>query len=92
MLLLHLDGVPEVLPETGDPVRVGDRVVGRVGTVVQHHELGSIALALVKRSVTPDTELLAGAEDRQVQASIDPDSVPPDTPGLGREAARGLHG
>jgi folate-binding protein YgfZ len=92
MLLLHLDGVPEVLPETGDPVRVGERVVGRVGTVVQHHELGSIALALIKRSVTPETELLAGAEDRQVQASIDPDSVPPDTPGLGREAARGLHG
>jgi hypothetical protein len=92
MLLLHLDGVPDVLPETGDPVRVGDRVLGRVGTVVQHHELGSIALALIKRSVTPDTELLAGADGRQVQAAIDPDSVPPDTPGLGREAARGLHG
>ncbi|HEV2783608.1 MAG TPA: folate-binding protein [Actinophytocola sp.] len=92
MVLLHLDGSPEVLPETGDPVLLGERAVGRVGTVAQHHELGPIALALVKRSVPVDAELTAGAEDRVVQASIDPDSVPEDTPGLGREAARRLHG
>ena len=67
-------------------------VVGRVGTVAQHHELGPIALALVKRSVPVDAELVAGAPERTVQASIDPDSVPADTPGLGREAARRLHG
>ncbi|MBW4715728.1 CAF17-like 4Fe-4S cluster assembly/insertion protein YgfZ [Saccharothrix obliqua] len=90
MLLLHLDGTREVRPETGDPVRSGDRVVGRVGSVALHHELGTVALALVKRSVPVEEELLVGAEDRVVQASVDPDSVPPDTPGLGREAARNL--
>lgn len=90
MLLLHLDGSREVQPETGDPVLVGERVVGRVGSVALHHELGPVVLALVKRSVSPETELLVGAEDRRVQASVDPDSVPPDTPGLGREAARNL--
>ncbi|XVS64189.1 YgfZ/GcvT domain-containing protein [Actinosynnema sp. CA-299493] len=90
MLLLHLDGSREVQPETGDPVLVEDRVVGRVGSVALHHELGTVVLALVKRSVSPDTELLVGAEDRRVQANVDPDSVPPDTPGLGREAARNL--
>ncbi|MFD1151772.1 CAF17-like 4Fe-4S cluster assembly/insertion protein YgfZ [Saccharothrix hoggarensis] len=90
MLLLHLDGSREVQPETGDPVLVDDRVVGRVGSVALHHELGTIVLALVKRSVSPETELLVGAEDRRVQATVDPDSVPPDTPGLGREAARNL--
>ncbi|MEV0676701.1 folate-binding protein [Actinosynnema sp. NPDC050436] len=90
MLLLHLDGTREVQPETGDPVVVGERPVGRVGSVALHHELGPIALALVKRSVPVETELLVGAEDRVVQASVDPDSVPPDTPGLGREAARNL--
>ncbi|MEU4763815.1 glycine cleavage T C-terminal barrel domain-containing protein [Actinosynnema sp. NPDC023794] len=90
MLLLHLDGSREVQPETGDPVLVEDRVVGRVGSVALHHELGTIVLALVKRSVSPETELLVGAEDRRVQANVDPDSVPPDTPGLGREAARNL--
>ncbi|MDQ2582799.1 CAF17-like 4Fe-4S cluster assembly/insertion protein YgfZ [Saccharothrix yanglingensis] len=90
LLLLHLDGSREVQPETGDPVLVDDRVVGRVGTVALHHELGTVALALVKRSVPPETELLVGAEDRRVQAAVDPDSVPPDTPGLGRQAARNL--
>lgn len=90
MLLLHLDGSREVQPETGDPVVAGDRVVGRVGSVALHHELGPIALALVKRSVPVETELLVGTEDRVVQANVDPDSVPPDTPGLGREAARNL--
>jgi len=92
MLLLHLDGSPEVLPETGDPVLLGERTVGRVGSVARHHELGSIALALVKYSVPLDSELLAGQDDRVVQAAIDPDAVPEGTPGLGREAARRLRG
>jgi tRNA-modifying protein YgfZ len=92
MALLHLDGSAEALPETGDPVLLGEKTVGRVGTVAQHHELGPIALALVKRSVPLDAELSAGAEDRTAQAAIDPDSLPPDTPGLGREAAKGLRG
>ncbi|ATE57674.1 CAF17-like 4Fe-4S cluster assembly/insertion protein YgfZ [Actinosynnema pretiosum] len=90
MLLLHLDGTREVQPETGDPVRHGDRVVGRVGSVALHHELGPVVLALVKRSVPVDAELLVGDEDRVVQASVDPDSVPADSPRLGHEAARRL--
>lgn len=92
MVLLHLDGSPEIRPETGDPVRHGERVIGRVGSVAQHHELGPIALALLKRSAPVNVELIAGAEDRAVQAAVDPDSVPPDTPALGREAAKGLRG
>jgi folate-binding protein YgfZ len=74
MVLLHLES-PETLPRTGDPVRTGERVVGRVGTVATHYELGPIALALLKRSVEPSTPLRAG----QAAASVDPDSVPPDT-------------
>lgn len=92
MLLLHLDGSADGQPETGDPVTLDGRVVGRVGTVVLHHELGTVALALVKRSVPIESELVAGAEERATQARIDPDSVPPDTPGLGREAVRNLRG
>nr|WP_237774610.1 folate-binding protein [Actinosynnema sp. ALI-1.44] len=88
MLLLHLDGSADALPSTGDPVNAGERAVGRVGTVAQHHELGPIALALIKRSIGPETELTAGG----VAASIDPDSLPPDTPGLGREAMKRLRG
>ncbi len=92
MLLLHLDGSADGEPETGDPVTLDGRVVGRVGTVAQHHELGPIALALVKRSVPLDSDLVAGTEEQSTQARIDPDSVPVDTPGLGREAVRNLRG
>ncbi|MTD58075.1 CAF17-like 4Fe-4S cluster assembly/insertion protein YgfZ [Amycolatopsis pithecellobii] len=92
MVLLHLDGSPEIYPETGDPVRLGDRVVGRVGSVAQHHELGPVALALLKRSVPVDVEFLAGEEDRVVQAAVDPDSVPAEHAAPGREAAARLRG
>lgn len=90
MVLLHLDGSPEVFPVTGDPVKLGERTVGRVGTVVNHHELGPIALATLKRSADVTAEMLAGDEDRVVQAAVDPDSVPPDQPAPGRIAAAGL--
>jgi folate-binding protein YgfZ len=90
MVLLHLDGSPEVLPAMGDPVHSGERKVGRIGSVVQHHELGPIALALLKRSATVTDELTAGAEDRVVQAKIDPDSVREDLGGAGRAAAERL--
>ena len=92
MLLLHLDGSPEIYPESDDPVLLGDKIVGRVGSVAQHHELGPVALALIKRSTPVDAELLAGAEDRQVQAAIDPDSVPPEGAAPGRVAAAKLRG
>jgi folate-binding protein YgfZ len=74
LVLLHLDGVSEVLAEPGTPVLAGTREVGRVGSVVRHHELGVIALALVKQSVAMDAVLaVAGAA-----AAIDPDDAPSD--------------
>ena len=88
MVLLHLES-PEQVPGTGDPVRAGERVVGRVGTVAIHHELGPIALALLKRSVEPTTPLQAGP----ASVSVDPASVPPDTgEPPGRAALRRLRG
>lgn len=74
LVLLHLDGSADARPETGDDVTAGGRSVGRIGTVVDHHELGPIALALVKRTITPDTALVVGS----CAASIDADSIPPD--------------
>ena len=71
LVLLHLDGVSEVLAEPGTPVLAGTRDVGRVGTVVRHHELGVIGLALVKRSVGADTALTVAGST----ASIDPDDL-----------------
>ena len=68
LVLLHLDGSDSELPATGDAVQLEGRDVGRVGTAVRHHELGPVALALVKRQVPDDAALLAGS----VAASIDP--------------------
>jgi tRNA-modifying protein YgfZ len=75
LVLLHLDGVSEVLAEPGTPVLAGTREVGRVGTVVRHYELGVIALALVKRSVGADTALAVG----DAVAAVDPDDLTEDT-------------
>ncbi|WP_454194921.1 CAF17-like 4Fe-4S cluster assembly/insertion protein YgfZ [Nocardia sp. Marseille-Q1738] len=89
LLLLHLDGSADERPATGDDVTAGGRAVGRLGTVVDHYELGPIALALIKRTVPADTALAAGP----VAAAIDPDSVPADdAPQAGRIAVDRLRG
>jgi len=60
LVMLHLDGSEHSLPAAGDAVLLGDRAVGRVTTPARHHELGPIALAVVKRSTPPDAVLAAG--------------------------------
>jgi tRNA-modifying protein YgfZ len=71
LVLLHLDGVStDELPAPGTAVSTVDgREVGFVGTAVRHHELGMVALAVVKRSV-PDTEPLRVGVSA---AAIDPE-------------------
>ncbi|MCW2616809.1 MAG: folate-binding protein YgfZ [Frankiales bacterium] len=69
LVLLHLDGSDSELPAAGDAVQLEGRDVGRVGTAVRHHELGPLALALVKRQVPDAASLLAGTG----AASIDPE-------------------
>jgi folate-binding protein YgfZ len=60
LVFLHLDGTPETLPEHGAPVELDGRQVGFVTSAARHHELGPIALALVKRNTAVDAELQAG--------------------------------
>jgi tRNA-modifying protein YgfZ len=83
LVLLHLDGVSEVLAEPGTPVLAGTREVGRVGSVVRHYELGVIALALVKQSVRADAALTVAGST----AAVDPDDLVEDTDDT-RKAAR----
>ena len=87
LVLLHLDGSTDTRPRPGDTVTAGGRAVGRIGSTVDHFELGPIALALVKRGVDETTELAVTVDDESVAASVDPDSVVADThPQAGREA------
>ena len=60
LVLLHLDGSAQELPVHGDPVMVGDKQVGWVGSAAQHYELGPIALAVVKHRTDPDETLHVG--------------------------------
>lgn len=91
LVLLHLDGSVE-RPSTGDPVLAGGRAVGRLGTVVDHVDLGPIALALLKRGLPAETELATGPE-AAVAAVIDVDSLPPtEQIGAGRLAVERLRG
>jgi hypothetical protein len=75
LVMLHTDSGDADPLAPGDPVVLGGRTIGRIGTAVLHHELGGVALALVKRSVPLDAELIAGDEDRVTAVRIDPDSV-----------------
>lgn len=89
LVLLLLDGSVE-RPVTGNVVQAGGRAVGRLGTVVDHVELGPVALALLKRGLPGDTGLVTGA-DLDVSAAIDADSLPPaDVVGAGRAAVERL--
>ena len=74
LVLLHLDGSAD-RPATGDPVLAGGRAIGRLGTVVDHVDLGPIAVALLKRGVPADIELTTGGE-HAVSVLIDADSLP----------------
>ena len=60
LVFLHLDGSEHTFPEPGDDVVAGERKVGTVTSVGQHHELGPIALALIRRGTAEDIDLLAG--------------------------------
>jgi len=57
LVMLHLDGSDVGFPAVGTKVENDGVVVGFVGTVARHHELGTIALAIVKRNTPTDATL-----------------------------------
>ena len=57
LVMLHLDGHAVVMPPSGTPVMNGEVQVGFLGTVARHHELGPIALAIIKRNTPVDAQL-----------------------------------
>jgi folate-binding protein YgfZ len=57
LVMLHLDGSDVGFPATGTKVENDGVVVGFIGTVARHHELGTIALAMIKRNTPSDATL-----------------------------------
>lgn len=74
LVFLHLDGSVDTLPKHGAPVELDGQVVGTVGSSARHHELGPIALAVVKRAVPVDAALLAGGVAAAQEVIVAPDS------------------
>lgn len=82
LVLLHLDGSDTVLPAPGEPVVAlkvrpepadGEeperRAVGRITSSAMHHELGPVALALVKRAVPAGIPLIVESHGIDVAAA-----------------------
>ncbi|MBL1092005.1 MULTISPECIES: CAF17-like 4Fe-4S cluster assembly/insertion protein YgfZ [Streptomyces] len=77
LAFLHLDGSEVHLPPHGAPVRLAadgeeGRQLGFVTTSARHHELGPIALALVKRNVPVDAQLTAGGTAAAQEVVVEP--------------------
>ena len=60
LVMLHLDGSDVGFPAVGTKIENEEIVVGFVGTVARHHELGTIALAVVKRNTPIEATLMVG--------------------------------
>ena len=60
LVMLHLDGSDVGFPAVGTKIENDGIVVGFVGTVARHHELGTIALAVVKRNTPIEATLMVG--------------------------------
>jgi folate-binding protein YgfZ len=73
LTLLHLDGSANRLPDAGTPLLHDGREVGFVGSSARHHELGPIALSLVKRAVPVDATLDAGGIPAAQEVVVDPE-------------------
>lgn len=73
LVQLHLDGSMSQLPEVGAAIELNGRKVGFVGSSGRHHELGPMALGLVKRSVPVEAELLIGDIAAAQETLVDPD-------------------
>ncbi len=73
LTLLHLDGSENRLPAVGADLLLGEKTVGFVGSCARHHELGPIALALVKRNVDLAAELVVDGMPAAQEVVVDPE-------------------
>ena len=74
LVFLHLDGSEDRLPGHGDPVELGETVVGFVGSAARHYELGPIGLALIKRTTPVDATLQAAGLPAAQEVVVPPDA------------------
>jgi folate-binding protein YgfZ len=73
LTLLHIDGSDNRLPARGSDLIHNGKAVGFVGTSARHHELGPIALGMVKRNVATDVDLEVDGLAASQEVVVDPE-------------------
>ncbi|AQP50201.1 CAF17-like 4Fe-4S cluster assembly/insertion protein YgfZ [Tessaracoccus flavescens] len=73
LVQLLLDGSMSELPALGATIEYNGRQVGFVGSSARHHELGPVALGMIKRNVPVDAEVLVDSIPASQEALVDPD-------------------
>lgn len=91
IIQLLVDGSTHELPQPGMSVLNGEREVGKVTSAGQHHELGPIALAVIRRSTPPDAQLWVENMAAAQEVLVSPEGIsvhrPPPRPKIPRGAA-----
>ena len=73
LVQLHLDGSQSILPAAGADLELDGKRVGFIGSSSRHHELGPIALGMVKRNVPVEATLVADGIPAAQEALVDPE-------------------
>jgi tRNA-modifying protein YgfZ len=87
LVFLHIDGSEHTLPAPGSDVLAPkdssdrealtqERAVGVVTSVARHHEAGPIALALVKRKVDPEAQLVVRDLEQAASEEVPAEELP----------------
>jgi folate-binding protein YgfZ len=93
LVRLHLDGsVRETLPERGSAVFADGFDIGRLTSVAYHHELGPIALALVKYATDDGIDVVVGSGEAAVIARLESVVERDDRPRPGQAARAAFRG
>jgi len=61
LVQLQIDGSTNDLPGIGSPVTWNEKEIGRLTSIIQDFENGPLGLAVIKRSVDVDAQLLVGS-------------------------------
>lgn len=81
LVQVHLDGSGVLLPPRGTPLQEDGRPAGVLTSVVRHHELGPLGLALMKSRVPLDAALVAVPVDGEpVAVAVERDLSSPTAP------------
>lgn len=89
LTFLHLEGSLSALPKHGAAIHdEAGKTVGRLTTAAWHHELGLVALAVLRRNTPTDAELYVDAESSGMIQALQDVIVKPDSGGVAQMSVK----